>query len=230
MNRLESIFGVAGQKVLVIGATPIGKATLAMFTDLGAHAELADIEAEEAAIIAATDDFLLRHGRIDLLVYAVTRIGTYALPTMALGQWDAIHNENLRGAFLAMRAAIPSMRENGGGAIIAVSTMGSLHPVLKGNSAYGASKAGLNALVRAAALDHADDGIRINAVLPGAVPVGDLPEDMERLGGPATQPGRLTLGTGSADDIASAIVYLASPAGRFITGQALTLDGGFLIG
>src|SRR3546814_20097227 len=104
----------------------------------------------------------------------------------------------------------------------------SIHPVLKGDGAYGASKAGLNALVRAAARDHAEDGIRVNAVLPGAVPVGDPPADMERLGGPATQPGRLMLGMGSAEDVASAIVYLAPPAGRLITGPALALDGGSL--
>jgi NAD(P)-dependent dehydrogenase (short-subunit alcohol dehydrogenase family) len=227
---LDRIFGVAGLRVLIIGATPIGEASAAMFGDLGAAAELADIVPDEGSIAATVSSFVERHGGIDLLVYAVTRIGTYALPTMALDQWDAVQDANLRGAFLAMRAVIPAMRTQGGGAIVAVSTMGSVHPVLKGNGAYGASKAGLNALVRAAALDHAEDGIRVNAVLPGAVPVGDPPADMERLGGPATQPGRLTLGIGSADDVASAIVYLASPAGRFITGQALTLDGGFLIG
>ena len=227
---LETIFGVAGQRVLIVGATPIGEASAAMFGNLGATAELADIVPEEAAIAETVAGFVERNGGIDLLVYAVTRIGPCALPTMALDQWDAVQDANLRGAFLAMRAVIPVMRTQGGGAIVAVSTMGSVHPVLKGNGAYGASKAGLNALVRAAALDHAEDGIRVNAVLPGAVPVGDPPADMERLGGPATQPGRLTLGMGSAEDIASAIVYLASPAGRFITGQALVLDGGFLIG
>src|SRR3546814_18138643 len=100
-----------------------------------------------------------------------------------------------------MRAVIPRMRVQGGGSIVAVSTMESIHTVLKGNGAYGASKAGLNALVRAAALDHAEDGIRVNAVLPGAVPVGDQPDDMERLGGPATQPGPPMLGMGRAEDV-----------------------------
>lgn len=226
---LERIFGVTGKKTLIIGATPIGHATATLFNELGAEAEVADIAPDEAAIGGAFLDFVARHGRIDVMVYAVTRIGTYALPTMAVDQWDAIHDANLRGAFLAMRATIPTMQRQGGGAIVAVSTMGSVHPVLKGNGAYGASKAGLNGLVRAAALDHADDGIRVNAVLPGAVPVGDPPADMERLGGPATQPGRLMLGMGSAEDVASAIVYLASPAARFVTGQMLALDGGFLI-
>ena len=218
-----------GQKALIIGATPIGEAAGALLREAGAEAEVIDVAADETAMAEAFAGFLSRHGRIDVLVYAVTRIGTYALPTMTLAQWDAIHDANLRGAFLALRQAIPAMQQQGSGAIVAVSTMGSVHPVLKGNGAYGASKAGLNGLVRAAALDHAGDGIRINAVLPGAVPVGDPPADMERLGGPATEPGRLMLGVGSAEDIAAAILYLVSPAGRFITGQALALDGGFLI-
>ena len=226
---LERIFGVTDRKILVIGATPIGEATAALFNELGATAEIADIAPGEQVIADAVAGFAARHGRIDVMVYAVTRIGTYALPTMSLDQWDQVHDANLRGAFLAMRATIPAMQKQGGGAIVAVSTMGSVHPVLKGNGAYGASKAGLNGLVRAAALDHADDGIRVNAVLPGAVPVGDPPADMERLGGPATQPGRLMLGMGRTEDVASAIVYLASPAARFVTGQMLALDGGFLI-
>jgi NAD(P)-dependent dehydrogenase (short-subunit alcohol dehydrogenase family) len=107
--------------------------------------------------------------------------------------------------------------------------MGALHPVLKGNAGYSASKAGLNALVRAAALDHAEDNIRVNAVLPGAVPVGPPPEDAVRMGGPATEPGRMMLGMGTAEDVAGAVLFLASPSGRFVTGQALVLDGGFLI-
>lgn len=226
---LERVFGVTDRKILVIGATPIGEATAALFNELGATAEIADIVPGEQVIADAVAGFVARHGRIDVMVYAVTRIGTYALPTMSLDQWDQVQDANLRGAFLAMRAVIPAMQQQGGGAIVAVSTMGSVHPVLKGNGAYGASKAGLNGLVRAAALDHADDGIRVNAVLPGAVPVGDPPADMERLGGPATQPGRLMLGMGRTEDVASAIVYLASPAARFVTGQMLALDGGFLI-
>ena len=148
---------------------------------------------------------------------------------MTVAQWDAIHDTKLRGAFLAIRETIPVMQRNGGGSIVAVSTMGSLHPVLRGNAAYGSSKAGLNALIRAIALDHAPDSIRANAVLCGAVPVGAPPSDTQSLGGPATQAGRLMLGMGTAEEAAAAILYLASAAARPISGQTVTLDGGFLI-
>jgi NAD(P)-dependent dehydrogenase (short-subunit alcohol dehydrogenase family) len=121
------------------------------------------------------------------------------------------------------------MRDSGGGAIVAVSTMGSVHPVLMGNAAYGASKAGLNAMIRAVALDENGHNIRANTILPGAVPVGDPEAGAVRIGGPAMQPGRLMMGMGSCEDVAAGILYLASPAARFMTGQILTLDGGFLI-
>lgn len=226
---LSKMLDISGQKALVIGATPIAEATRQLLADANVTVDLVDPEPEETAMGKAVESFLDRHEGIDILVYAATRIGTYALPSMTVDQWDAIHDTNLRGAFLALRAAIPAMQRHGGGSIAVVSTMGSIHPVLKGNAAYGSSKAGLNALVRAAALDHAEDSIRVNAVLFGAVPVGTPPADMQKLGGPATQPGRLMLGMGSAEEVAAAILYLASPAARPITGQTLTLDGGFLI-
>jgi NAD(P)-dependent dehydrogenase (short-subunit alcohol dehydrogenase family) len=226
---LETIFGIAGKKALIIGDNPIAQATLALFGQVGADVELTEAGPEEAATIEAFSAFIARHERVDILVYAATRIGTYSLPDMTLAQWDAMHDTNLRGAFLAFREAVRHMKGHGGGTIVAVSTMGSLHPVLAGNAAYGSSKAGLNALVRATALDHLADGIRTNTVLHGAVPCGPPPGDVVALGGPATQLGRLMLGMGQPEDVASAILYLCSPAARFITGQSLTLDGGFLI-
>lgn len=226
---LERLVGIAGRKVLIIGTTPVGLATETLFAEIGAEVLARDVAPAESAMREAVADFVGHHGTIDILVYATTRIGTYALPTMSLAQWNAIHDDNLRGAFLACRETIPVMQRSGGGSIVAVSTMGSQHPVLKGNAAYGSSKAGLNALIRAIALDHAEDAIRANSVLCGAVPVGPAPSDAQSLGGPATQAGRLLLGMGTAEEVAAAIVYLTSAAARPITGQMLTLDGGFLI-
>ncbi|AOG00646.1 short chain dehydrogenase family protein [Blastomonas sp. RAC04] len=226
---LDGIFGIADKTALIIGDNPIAQATLALFTQAGATVELIDVATEEAAMADAYAGFVERHGRLDIVVYAASRIGTYALPDMTLAQWDVMHDINLRGAFIALRDAVRQMKGQGGGVIVAVSTMGSLHPVLMGNAAYGSSKAGLNALVRATALDHAGDGIRANTVLHGAVPCGQPASDAVQLGGPAMQPGRLTLGMGQPEDVASAILYLCSPAAKFITGQSLALDGGFLI-
>jgi NAD(P)-dependent dehydrogenase (short-subunit alcohol dehydrogenase family) len=184
---------------------------------------------DEAAVGSALGDMLDTHGRIDILVYAVSAPGAYPLIDMTLGQWDRLHGANLRGAFVVVREAVKRMIPGGGGRIIAISTMGAFHPVLNGNAAYGSSKAGLNALMRSVALDYAKDGILANAIAPGAVPVGPMPADAPPSAGPAFQPGRMLLGMGSAKDIAAGALYLASPAGRFMTGQVLVLDGGFLV-
>ena len=87
----------------------------------------------------AVGGFVERPGRLDIVVYAATRIGTFAQPEMTLAQRDATHDTNLRGAFLVFRDAVRQMKGQGSGAIVAVSTMGSLHPVLGGNTAYSST-------------------------------------------------------------------------------------------
>lgn len=226
---LERLFGLQGKRALIIGATPIGYTAQTLFIEAGATCTLADPGSDAEAIATAVDQFVTEHSKIDILVYAATLTGTYPLTDMTLDQWDAMQNCNVRGAFVAVQQAVRHMRDSSGGAIVAVSTMGSLHPVLKGNAAYGASKAALNAMIRAVALDENCHGIRANTILPGAVPVGDPEAGAVRLGGPAMEPGRLMMGMGSCEDVAAGILYLVSPASRFMTGQVLTLDGGFLI-
>lgn len=239
MHATERWFGVPGKIAVIFGATPIGVAAAHLLEEAGAQVLLwptdredpargIDPEAEEA-VARALDTAIARHGRIDIMVYAAGMPGAYPFASTTLDQWDRLHAINLRGAFVVLRETVGRMAAAGGGRIVAVSTMGALHPVLNGNAAYGASKAGLNALVRAVALDHAKDDIHVNAILPGAVPVGPMPADAPAPTGPAREPGRLMLGTASAEEMAAAILFLVSPAGRFMTGQMLTLDGGFLL-
>ncbi|MDP3908547.1 SDR family NAD(P)-dependent oxidoreductase [Novosphingobium sp.] len=226
---IARLFGLEAKRALIIGGTPIGHATQALFAEAGATCVLVDPQSDPDAVAGAVDEFAAQHRGIDILVYAATLTGTFPLANLTLEQWDRLHNHNLRGAFVAIRQAVRHMRDHDGGVIVGVSTMGAVHPVLQGNAAYGSSKAGLNALIRAVALDEHANGIRANIIMPGAVPVGDPDADTVRLGGPAMEPGRLMLGMGSCEDVAAGILYLASPASRFMTGQALVLDGGFLI-
>jgi NAD(P)-dependent dehydrogenase (short-subunit alcohol dehydrogenase family) len=235
MDVMQRLFGLEGQSALVVGATPVGEATARLFEAAGARATLIGTihegpqhsfdPSDEAAVAAR---FEAVEGP-DAVVYAVTMPGTYAFAEMTLAQWDRLQAANLRGAFVCLREAVRRMVPRGGGRIVAVSTMGALHPVLNGNAAYGAAKAGLNAMIRSIALDHAAQGIRANAVLCGAVPVGPPAPDAAKSAGPAFQPGRLMLGMAEPEAMAAAALYLASPAGAFITGQSLIADGGFLI-
>ena len=238
MHITQQLFGIEGDIAAVIGQSPIGRATAQLFEEAGGRVALLPVRTSDdhagldlgdvESVAAALERVVADHGKLDILVYAATAIGSYPLVDMTLAQWDRLHETNLRGAFVSLREGVRRMT-SGAGRIVAVSTMGSLHPVLHGNAGYGASKAGLNALIRAIAFDHAGQGIRANTVLHGAVPVGDFPADMPPVTGPGLDPDRRLLGNGTAEDVAAAILYLVSPAARYITGQTLTLDGGFLI-
>jgi NAD(P)-dependent dehydrogenase (short-subunit alcohol dehydrogenase family) len=196
-----------------------------------------DIESEES-VRALFAQVRARCGRLDILVNCAGVVANQPLAQTTLAQFDALQSANQRSTFLLMREGVRSMLEAGnGGRIVNVTTMGTLHPVLQGNAAYASSRAGVTAMTRAVAHDHARDRILCNVVLPGAVrgktrfheTLGARLAAGGALEGPGTEPSRLPLGMGSGRDIAAAVLYLVGPSGGYITGQSLTLDGGFLI-
>jgi len=175
---------------------------------------------------------------VDILVHSAAMFPKYPLLDITVEQWDRIQAVNLRGTMLVMREAIRHMRAGGkGGAIVNISSVSGEREVVFHNAAYGASKAGATNLTRVAALEFGSDQIRVNAVLPGGTATEGAKEASEamkkagmELKGPMMHPGRVPLGAmGSPDDIAAACLFLVSPAARYITGQCLAVDGGFLV-
>lgn len=149
-------------------------------------------------------------------------------------EWDMVIASNLRSAFLVAKFAHPLLVKAGGGAIVNLS---SVHAVATSINvaAYAASKGGLLALTRAMAIEFAGDGIRVNAVLPGAVDTPMLRSGMDRgqHGGSSLEErlenlARKTVNgrIGKPEEIASTIFFLASEESSFMTGQALVVDGG----
>jgi glucose 1-dehydrogenase len=149
-------------------------------------------------------------------------------------EWDMVIASNLRSAFLGAKFAHPLLVKAGGGAIVNLS---SVHAVATSINvaAYAASKGGLLALTRAMAIEFAGDGIRVNAVLPGAVDTPMLRSGMDRgqHGGSSLEErlenlARKTVNgrIGKPEEIASTIFFLASEESSFMTGQALVVDGG----
>jgi NAD(P)-dependent dehydrogenase (short-subunit alcohol dehydrogenase family) len=171
--------------------------------------------------------------RLDVLVNCagIQRFGDAVHTT--LDDWNEVLQVNVTGAFLTSREAVPLMRARGGGAIVNVS---SIHARITagGRVAYVASKTALIGLTRAMSLDHAADRIRVNAVLPGTVETPMLVEGWSQLRpdrtaeqmrtevGRANPLGRI----GVPEDVAAAIVFLASDQAAFITGAELVIDGG----
>ena len=130
-------------------------------------------------------------------------------------------SRNLTSAFALTKALLPSLRKNAPSRIIMVTSVTGAHMAMKNEVSYAASKAGLTGLTRALALDEAPHSITVNAVAPGWIATGSQTPSEEAEG--LTVPmGR----SGTPDEVASAIAWLASPSASYITGQALIIDGG----
>ena len=242
-----------GKGVLVTGASSgIGAATARAFGEAGARLVLSGLDAEagesvaheiasaggEAAFVHGdlsekafcarlVDDAAARLGRLDVLVNnaGLSRRGN--AEETSDDDWRLTMAVNLDAVFYLSRAAIPLMRRGGGGVI--VNTASELAATATRRLvAYCASKGGVLQLTRAMALDHAREGIRVNAICPGPVDTPLLvghrgnPEEELKAIAEATPMGRI----GTPDEIAGAITFLASDDASFITGSALLADGG----
>jgi glucose 1-dehydrogenase len=239
--------------MLITGAAGgIGRATVKLFSQYGWHvigvdragfgepfpAEGLFIRADisnPADIQAIYDQAYAYSQRLDAVVNnAAVQINRLLLETSA-EEWDMVMASNLRSVFLGAKLAYPLLKAAGGGAIVNVS---SVHAVAtsKGVSAYAASKGGLLALTRAMAIEFAEDEIRVNAILPGAVDTPMLRAGLDRghvSGGSMVDRldnlARKTVNgrVGLPVEIAHAIYFLAdSTQSSFMTGQALIVDGG----
>lgn len=247
---------LSGKVALVTGAgSGIGRATALAFARQGAKVVIADVAAdagEETAALARaenTDALFVRtdvsqradvealvqaavdqYGRLD---YAHNNAGIPG-PQALLADygeetWDQVIATNLKGIWLCMKYEIQQMLRQGGGAIVNTSSVAGLRGS-QGVSAYVASKHGIIGLTRAAALEYARDGIRINAIAPGTIQTPMLDRftggdelTLEQFA--KSEPvGRL----GSPDEVAQAVLWLCSDSASFVTGATIAVDGGRL--
>jgi NAD(P)-dependent dehydrogenase (short-subunit alcohol dehydrogenase family) len=231
----------------------IGRATALAFARAGARVALADLSGDglhetarlidaaggealaltcdvtsEDNVQAALDRTVERFGSLDAAFNnAGVEQPVQSAADTAKDDWDRILGVSLTGAFLCTRAQVRQMLRQGGGAIVNVSS-GAGVKGFKGQAAYAAAKHGIIGFTRSAALDHAAQGIRINAVCPGIIDT----EMIHRFGDTrpggrdgliADEPvGRL----GTPEEIASAVLWLCSDDAAFTTGTALVVDGG----
>jgi 2-keto-3-deoxy-L-fuconate dehydrogenase len=225
-----------GKRALVTGAgSGIGAAVARRLAADGAEVIVADLYPEAVADELGAQPVVLdvRHeaqvefamADLDVLVNCAGIGSTTNAPETTLEVWENVFAVNARGTFLCCKYAIPGMAARGGGSIVNMASVAGLIG-LRNRAAYCASKGAVISLTRALAVDHVDDGIRVNAVAPGTVDspwvrrlVEDVGESFDALR--TRQPlGRL----GTPEEIADAVAYLATA--EFVTGSVLVIDGG----
>jgi len=232
-KEISRYLAAAGAAVAVADINmPLARDTVAEIIGAGGFAAPYEVDlTDEPSVIALVSAVRAAHGRIDILVNVAGVQDRQLLTETSVALWDKVHNTNLRGPFLTTREVAKVMRADGnGGRIVNISSMGSLSPIIPGLVAYNASKAGVNGLTRNTAYELAPDSITVNAVLPGSTATAGA----FRAPGPTIDPDTLAnlvppLGrVGTVSDIASAVLFLVSPASEWITGQTLVVDGGHL--
>jgi 3-oxoacyl-[acyl-carrier protein] reductase len=242
---------LAGRSVIVTGASKgIGKGIARLFASKGAQVLLAarnlsDAEAAANEIrlaggtasavavdVSIPEDNLRmartageRHGGVDILCCNAGIFPAASLGKMTVADWNQVLDTNLKGTFLSVDACLPALKARGEGRIVVISSITGPITGYAGWSHYAASKAGQLGFIRTAAIELAPRHITVNAVLPGNIRT----EGVEALG--AEYIARMTSAIpqrrlGSVEDVAYAVLFLASDEAAFITGQTLVVDGG----
>ena len=219
----------AGADVVCVSRTAENSAKVAdEVRALGRQAwPLAVDVSDSAAVTAAAEQILTLAGRVNVLVNnaGVTRDGL--LMRMSEADWDTVMNTNLRGAFILTKAFSRTFLKQRSGRIINIASVVGLIGNA-GQCNYAASKAGLIGFTQSVAKEFASRGVTCNAIAPGFIET-DMTAVLDEAVTSALLK-QIPLGAlGTADDIAEAVLYLAGPGGRYVTGQVLTVDGGMVM-
>ena len=253
---MSGAFDLTGRVALVTGgAAGIGAGICELLAEAGARVVIVDRDeasararveqgaaddfvavdlAEEASIVAACAEVVGRHGVPWLLVNNAGLQHREMLLEGTLDHWERINKINGRAPFLMIREVARAMvaqgpdRPEGRGRIVNCASCGLVGQFVQGLAAYMASKGGLAALTTSAAFELAEHGITVNTVLPGGV---GTPGAIGAEGPPPIGPGnrKPPLGNCTPRDIASAVLYFATPMARLVTNQVLAVDGGFTV-
>ena len=207
-----------------------GEATAASIAADGGQCRYVHLDVtQEADWQSAVAQAVAQFGSLDVLVNnAGIGSSSFQIHEEPVELWDRTIDVNLKGVFLGTRASVPAMLDAGGGSIINISSQLGIVGVPYNGSAYQTSKGGVRIFTKAAALQYANRGIRVNSVHPGPI-VTEMTragrDDPERL---SIMLSRIPMGRyGEAEEVANAVLYLASDESSFVTGSEVVVDGGW---
>jgi 3-oxoacyl-[acyl-carrier protein] reductase len=247
------------QTVLITGAgIGIGRATALAFGHAGYRVIVTDVLVREGAAVAAeivsasgdaefrpldvtstpqaealVRDIEARHGALDAIVANAGIAHKVPLAQLTDEKWDRTFDVDLKGMIRVIRPAVPGMRARGHGAIVCISSIMGVAYGWDEHVHYSAAKAGVVGLVRGLAVELAKSGIRVNGVGPGYIRTAQLLSEEHSLGpsGAEAAGAFIPMGRiGEPDEIADVVLFLASNAARYMTGQIVVVDGGLLVG
>ena len=225
---IARVFANAGARVMVVNRTPEnGRSTVDAIREAGGTAELCALDIGTAANAeAAVQQTLDTWGGVDIMVHNAASFLGGAVESYSEEDLETVLSVNLKACFRLSKAVIPSFRERGAGRLLFTSSVTGPRVAMPGTSYYAASKGGINAFIRTAALELAKDNITVNGIEPGYILTAamQLLADEEGL---AQMTKYIPTGyMGEPEDIAYCMLYLASDEARYITGQTICIDGG----
>ncbi|MXZ91580.1 MAG: glucose 1-dehydrogenase [Chloroflexi bacterium] len=205
-----------------------GRQTEAQLRELGyectyVHLDVTNESDWDAAVQAAVGAY----GKLDILLNNAGILIRKGIEDTTADDWDRIFAVNAKGVFLGTKAAIPAMRENGGGSIINISSTAGLVGSPNGSASYTATKGAVRLFTKSTAIQHAREGIRCNSIHPGPIETDMIADTLSDPANLALRMQRLPLGrVGKPSEIAYGAIYLASDESSFVTGSELVIDGG----
>lgn len=205
-----------------------GRQTEAELQELGynvtyVHLDVTSESDWEAAVQSAVDTY----GKLDVLLNNAGILIRKNIEETTEEDWDRIFAVNAKGVFLGTKAAIPAMRDAGGGSIINISSTAGLVGSPNGSASYTATKGAVRLFTKSTAIQHAREGIRCNSIHPGPIETDMIADTLNDPANMALRMQRLPLGrVGKPSEIAYGAIYLASDESSFVTGSEVVIDGG----
>lgn len=205
-----------------------GRQTEAELQELGynvtyVHLDVTSESDWEAAVQSAVDTY----GKLDVLLNNAGILIRKNIEETTEADWDRIFAVNAKGVFLGTKAAIPAMRDAGGGSIINISSTAGLVGSPNGSASYTATKGAVRLFTKSTAIQHAREGIRCNSIHPGPIETDMIADTLNDPANMALRMQRLPLGrVGKPSEIAYGAIYLASDESSFVTGSEVVIDGG----